>query len=103
MQVKLFKLTTGQDIVAEYIKPTSLGHVIQNPLLAHVMKGADGTPTLAFAPWTMIAQEDQDMELLDQAIAAGPLEAVAEIAQSYEQQMSSIILPPAATGKILHG
>jgi hypothetical protein len=104
MDVKLFKLINGQEIVAEVVaETTSGGSIIKNPLVVHMMRGENGAPSLGFAEWSMIAQEDQLITLHKHACISDPLDLLPEVAHSYEQQMSSLILPPEPAGKILLG
>ena len=102
MDVRSFKLQTGEELVAELVKETGAGYIIKNPLVVHVMNSPQG-PSLGFAPWSMVAEAGQHIELFDTALLAKPLDLVTEVSSSYTQQVTGLILPPSANGQILHG
>jgi hypothetical protein len=101
MEVRSFKLTTGEEIIAEFIQATSTGYEIKHPLVVVMMKTPDGD-RMGFAEWSMIMNQDQKIHLNDTGLVARPLTVVDAVSQSYQQQFSSIILPPVQAGKILH-
>lgn len=103
MNVRSFKLVSGQELIAELIAPTGTGYQIKNPLVLHAMKGHDGQDMLGFAKWSMVHVDGQVISLLDQALAAEPAEVIAEIAKSYVQQTSALVLSPTAASQILLG
>jgi len=103
MDIRSFKLTTGEELVAELIKMTSSGYIVKNPLVVHVMRGADGQGALAFAQWSMVQQSDIQIEIFEHGLIARPADLLDEVAKSYVQQTSSIIIPPAAVSQILRG
>lgn len=103
MEVRVFKLITGAEVVAEYIDVSGTGYKIRRPLQVHFMRGPDGSEQMAFSHFTLSVDPNQDMELLDAAVAMKPMTALPEIEQSYIQNTSGIIVPPASTGKILTG
>jgi hypothetical protein len=103
MNVKSFKLTTGEELVAELLHETGMGYVVKNPLVVHVMRGPDGQGSLAFAQWSMIQTSGAQIELYDHAVLCKPAEIIAEVADSYRQQTSSIVLPKATGSMILTG
>jgi hypothetical protein len=103
MDIRSFKLTTGEELVAELIKMTSTGYVVKNPLVVHVMRGQDGQGALAFAQWSMVQQSDTQIEIFGHGLIAHPVELLDEVAKSYVQQTSSIIISPTAASQILRG
>jgi hypothetical protein len=103
MDIRLFKFINGQEVVAEVRASMSETFTVRNPLVVHMMRGQDGAPTLGFAEWSVILKEDQDITIYRNALACDALEIMPEVAHSYEQQMSSLILPPEPSGKILLG
>jgi len=101
MEVLSFKLITGVELVAEYLGVTGAGYKLRKPLQVHFLRGPDGSEQMAFSHWVLTANPDQDVELLDAVVATKPLKPIQEIAESYVQQTSSIIVPKAAAGQIL--
>lgn len=103
MLVHLFKLTTGVELVAELVKETGRGYVVRRPLQVHIMRAPDGSPSMGFAPWSMIIKEDQEIELYDHTLSCPPLELVEEVTSSYIQNVTGLLMPPQTGGSILHG
>ena len=102
MDVRLFKLTNGQELVAEYVGQEQGSITVKRPLVVHMMRDQQGNPTLGFGEWSVLMEQDQNITINAHALLTPPLTLLPEIVQSYEQQMSTLILPPAAS-KILHG
>lgn len=104
MNIKSFKLTTGEELVAEVIADQSIADqiVIKNPLVVHMMRTPDG-PSLAFAQWSMIHREDQHISIYLHAMVCGPVDVLKEVSDSYLQNTSSLLLPPSTPGSILLG
>jgi hypothetical protein len=103
MKVHLFKLTNNVELVAELLKETGRGYVVRRPLQVHIMRTPDGSPTMGFAPWSMIIKEDQEIELYDHTLSSPPLELLDEVATSYIQNVTGLLIPPQTGGSILHG
>jgi hypothetical protein len=104
MDVYVFKLITGVELVTEYLRDTDVGYVIKRPLQAHFFRGPDGSEQVAFSHWVLTADPEEDViEIYDNVIAAKPLPAAPDIAQSYIQNTSGIVVPPAPSGRILTG
>lgn len=101
MDVMLFKFINGQEVVAEVLDGNKDVIIVKNPLVVHMMRGQDGAPTLGFAEWSVIVKENQEISLYRSAMVSDPLDVMTEVADSYAQQMSSLILPPTPSGKIL--
>lgn len=102
MDVRSFKLQTGQELVAELVRETGTGYIVKNPLVLHAMNTPQG-PSLGFAPWSLIAETGIDIELLDGALCARPIPIIGDIASSYAEQVTGLVLPPSATGQFLRG
>lgn len=103
MEVRSFKLTNGQELIAETVGITGRGYNVKNPLVLHVLKGQDGQEMLAFSKWSIVHKEDQTVELFQSALCGEPAVIIDEIADSYIQQTSSLVLPPAKASQILLG
>lgn len=102
MDVKVFKFTSGVEIVAEYIRKEEAVFVISRPLQAHIMRDQTGNPSLGFAPWTMIG-DDRQVKVYQSALACEPLNAEQEIADSYLHNTTGLVLPSGAAGQLLQG
>lgn len=96
-------LTNGQELVAELVHAQADSYLIKNPLVAHMMRGPDGNPQLGFAPWSMLHQDGIQIELLIHAVSAKPVPIEKQVADSYIQNTSGLVLPPSASGQILLG
>lgn len=103
MEVRSFMLATGQEIIAELVQETGAGYKIKKPLAVHMMRGPDGAPALGLAQWSMVHHQDQVIELLDQGLLARPIKLMEEVEASYISNVSGILVPPTASGRILQG
>lgn len=103
MSVKSFMLTTGQELIAQFVEVTGRGYKVKSPLVVHMMRGPDGAPQLGFAPWSMIHAEGQVVELLITGLLADPVDVMSEVEASYLSNVSGILVPPAPSGRILQG
>lgn len=101
MQVRIFKLVGGAELIAELVRTGDDGIVIRRPLQVHVIKGQNGEGHLAFAQWSMVATDDE-VVLNPWALVAQPMTAIDEVARSYVEQTSGIALPT-ASGTLLQG
>lgn len=102
MDVRSFKLNTGEELIAELIKETGTGYIISRPLVVHVMRAPDGQGALAFAQWSMV-QDEEHIELYDHGLLAKPAKLLDAVAKSYIEQISSILLTAGAKSQILQG
>lgn len=100
MEVRSFKLISGQELIAGLLHETGTGYLVKDPLVVHVMRGPSGEGQLAFAEWSMI-HRDREIELLDGALAARPARVLDDVEKSYLEQTTGVALPEA--GKILMG
>jgi len=106
MDVKLFRLMNGMELVAELLEPLSTegkGYRVKNPLVASIVQGEGGKPTLAFYEFSMLTPDDDEYMMYNHALMCAPVDPLPEIAESYRKQHSKILLPPTASGQILHG
>lgn len=103
MDVRCFKLITGVEVIAEFLDESGAGYFIRRPLQVHFMRGPDGSEQMAFSHWIMTAVPDQKIEILDGVLACRPLAAVSEIAASYIENTSGIVLPQKTNGQIITG
>ena len=101
MEIRSFMLTTGQELIGDLQAATGTGYNVKNPLVVHMMRGQDGKPTLAFAQWSML-HDQEIVELFDHALMCPPVKIIGEVADSYIQQTTGLILPTAG-GQFLKG
>jgi hypothetical protein len=55
--IKLFRLTTGEEIVGEVQESASETHTIKNPCAIGIAMNSAGQPTLNMHPWLMFSSE----------------------------------------------
>lgn len=103
MDVKLFKLMNGQELIGELVASTGVGYRVKHPLVAQIVQGEGGKPTLAFYEFSLLTPDEDEWQFFDHALMGIPVDPLPEIAASYEQQHSRILLPPTTGGQILHG
>jgi hypothetical protein len=103
MDVRSFMLQTGQELVAELVRATGTGYVIKNPLVAHMMNDGKGGVQLGFAPWSLLHRADVEIEIFDHGLLARPVDLEQQVADSYIQQQTGLILPPGGGKQILKG
>jgi hypothetical protein len=96
-------LRTGKELIADLVKVTGTGYVVKNPLVVHVLRGPDGQGSLAFAPWSMVHKAGQEVPLFDTALSCQPVEVIDEVADSYIQQTTGIIMSSRQMPSILMG
>ena len=56
MDVKIFKLVTGEEIMGEVVGDIGK-FTVKNPVLVAVMRGKDGVPNVGFAPFPTYSEE----------------------------------------------
>lgn len=103
MDIRSFKLTDGSELIGELISETGLGYIVKRPLLVAPMRGPDGQPHIGFGMWSMIVDFEQEHEIYDHALIRKPIAVEQEVASSYIQQTSGLIVPPSTSGQILKG
>jgi hypothetical protein len=99
--VRSFMLADGKELIAQVIEATGRGYKIKAPLVIHMMRGPDGAPSLAFAPWSMIHLEGETIELLYSGMMADPVAVLDQVEASYLTNVSGIFVPPAASNILL--
>lgn len=103
MNIKIFKPIGSPEIIAELITESDTHYVVDRPLTIHIMRGADGNPSLGFSEFSMVTSEKhQRVRLNRNALICDALEPIPEIAQNYQQNVTGLILPTTG-GQILTG
>jgi hypothetical protein len=57
MNIKAFKLITGEDVLAEIESESETEFVLVNPVGIAVVRGKDGQPSVGFAPFPLHAEQ----------------------------------------------
>ncbi len=101
INVRSFKLTSGEEIVAELVDSTPQGYIIRNPFAVHVSRSPDGQGNLSFVQWSMV-QDEEDIELLNHSLISKPVRLLGAVANSYIEQTGVVFMPPTSR-QILKG
>ena len=91
MNVKLIKMWTGEDVIADLIKENGDWIIITNPIVA-VPSGQQGQ--IGFAPWSPLLEgKDTEIEVTRRYVVYinDPQE---DIVDQYNQMFGSISTPP---------
>ena len=99
MNVKMLKLTTGEELIVNIVRETGRGVAVKHPLRIHLMKDSAGNVDVGFGRWSMIMDPEAEVEFLYSGRVADPVKVLSEVADSYITQTSGIVLPPTASGK----
>ncbi len=103
MQVRSFILSNGQEIVANLVaEPFQGDYIVRNPLVVHMMRDAQGMPSLGFAPLSMIRRDNADVTIFKHALTSAPAEVEPDVEKSYVESTTGLSLPP-SQGNILLG
>jgi hypothetical protein len=91
MSVKIYKLISGEELIATTVETTTTSLVVEDAvtLVYHQLEG--GKMSAGFAPFMPYSSGKIELEL--SAIAASA-EVKAEMLQEYKRIFSSIITPP---------
>jgi len=86
--IGVFKLSTGEEIIASVMEEVSTGYMIKSPLcMVPTQKGYQ------FAPLLMMADPARLVPLNSSLIVAGPVQPVTELEGQYESVTTGIALP----------
>jgi hypothetical protein len=96
MQIKLFRMQNGEEVVAELVGETDDTYDISNPIV--MVPGRDGT--IGFAPWAPLLAEDVKVLTIRASYVVYVSVPNAQVVENYEQIFSPIIKPTSA-GKII--
>jgi len=96
MEIKLLRLITGEEVIAEMVRVGEYNYVVANPIV--MVPGRDGN--IGFAPWCPLVAE----EVKTITISASHVTYVTlpneQVVENYTQIFSPIITPKSA-GKII--
>ena len=90
MNVKLIKMWTGEDVIADLVKETDDSIVIKNPIVAV----PSGQGKIGFAPWSPLLEgRDTDLEVTRRYVVYIN-EPQEEFVSNYRQMFTGIATPP---------
>ena len=103
MTVKIIKLLTGEDILADVQLENVDPLVIKNPVRIIVMpnKIDPKTPNIGFAPWAEFS--DDKTFTLDKAHIVAIMNPIKEFVNQYSSMFGGILINPNGPGLILPG
>ena len=96
MNVKLIKMMSGEDVVADVIREEGDRLVLSNP----VVMVPQGQGQVGFAPWSPFLSDDVKELSIRESYTVYVTEAKPAVVENYEQIFSSVIIPKGA-GKII--
>jgi hypothetical protein len=101
MEIKTFRLTSGEELIAELVDDQNGCLHVKNPLRIQLAQNAQGQVQLGFAEWPEFADPDQldPVRIPHSALACFPLKPYSQLETQYESTVTGIVLPP--TPKIL--
>lgn len=89
MNVKLIRMSSGEDVVATVVNDSDEFLTIQDSIVA-VPTGKDN---IAFAPWSPIISQDQKEISVSKQFVVYIAEVNSEVADQYKQMFSRIVTP----------
>tara|TARA_Y100001973_G_C5168924_1_gene317841 strand:+ start:1171 stop:1461 length:291 start_codon:yes stop_codon:yes gene_type:complete len=90
MTVKLIRMWTGEDVVADLVKETDDSVTIVNPIVAV----PSGQGNIAFAPWSPILKGDNTQIEITKKYVVYISETQDEIIEQYNQMYTPVAIPP---------
>ncbi len=90
MNVKLIRMWSGEDVVADLVKETDDSIIISNAIVAV----PSGQENIAFAPWSPIIKRDNTEIEVTKKYVVYISETQDEIIEQYKQMYSSVETPP---------
>lgn len=96
MEIKLLRLTTGEEVIAEVVSEGEYTYEVANPIV--MVPGHDGK--IGFAPWCPLVAEEVKTITIRAAVVVYVTIPNAQVVENYTQIFSPIITPQNA-GKII--
>jgi hypothetical protein len=95
MNIKAFKLITGEEVLAEVLSDTD-AYVLKNPVGIAVVRGRDGAPNVGFAPFPLHAEQVSGSELsIDKSHVVYYYTPSEDFVSNYDQIFGTgLVLPP---------
>lgn len=96
MEIKLLRLISGEEVVAEVIREGEYTYELANPIV--MVPGRDGN--IGFAPWCPLVAEDVKTITIRASVVVYVTIPNNQVVENYTQIFSPIITPKSA-GKII--
>lgn len=93
MDIRSFKLLTGEELIGQLVKRGETRYTVKSPLVVHMMRSPEG-PSLAFAQWSMVQEQGIEVDLFVHALVGPPVQLLPEVIDSYLQHTTGLLLPP---------
>ena len=97
MNVKLIRMHSGEDVIADLINEDSQQLQVSNPIV--LVPGRDGT--VGFAPWSPVIHPDVKTILVKASYVVYVTEPNDDVVNNYNQIFSPLTLPQQQKGLIL--
>lgn len=101
MNVVVFRLLTGQDVIAEQLGEVSTFLRVKRPLIA-TPYGVEGGVELGFVRMSFLMGDDDVHEIPITALSVMPVTASGELEASYIQNVTGLQLATPGGSQILH-
>ncbi len=102
MDVVVFRLLTGQDVIAQQVEPLGSFLKVKRPLIAMPTGAPDGGVELGFMRMSFLFADDDVYEIPVTALSVLPVKAADDLETSYIQNVTGLTLASAAGSQILH-
>ena len=89
IDVKLIRIVTGEEIIAEVLSETDDTITVQNGLV--VLPNAQG---VGFAPWATVISKDEPEITMKKTFVVYIAAVQDDVAQKYNEMFGSILVPP---------
>lgn len=94
--IKIIKLTTDQDIIAEILEESPFALKVKNPIAVLMIPPQKGSPqagpNIGFAPWSPYVEWDKGVDIkISTVVFVAP--AAQELIDQYKSLFSNIIQP----------
>ena len=90
MNVKLIRMWSGEDVIADFIEDTDQFIVISNPIVAI----PTGNGQMGFAPWSPLLKDKDEKIEVKKSYVVYVADSQEQIVDQYEQMFSLISKPP---------
>ena len=97
MNVKLIRMYSGEDVIADLIGENTVNLIINNPIV--LVPGRDGT--VGFAPWSPVISPDVKELRVSLGYTVYVTTPNDDVVNNYNQIFSPLTLPKQNTGLIL--
>lgn len=102
MNVRIIKLTSGIEIIAEILHDSPAELKAKRPLIVQMFRAPDGSAGLNFMQWSLIS-DDEVVFFEPAALACKTMRASDEITKTYIQNVTGIAVTAGNPGNILMG